>query len=158
MDYKDLIEDLNAISEMNSMSTRKRSVCKNAAAAITDLLVRAEEAEADRDRLREATKPNCLRCDSMHPDNGNCTEVGGFCTAVPAAHCPLIPRLRERAEVAERERDECRARYCSKEPCTTCAHYEENDCDGDCLRCTADCPCNKCKEYSMWEWNGRKEK
>lgn len=33
---------------------------------------------------------NCLRCRFRHPDNGNCTEVGGFCTAVPAAHCPLL--------------------------------------------------------------------
>ena len=40
------------------------------------------------------------RCDSMH-ENGNCTAVGGFCTAVPAAHCPLIPELLARAETAE---------------------------------------------------------
>lgn len=33
---------------------------------------------------------NCLQCEFRHPDNGNCTEVGGFCTAVPAAHCPLL--------------------------------------------------------------------
>nr|DAI83119.1 MAG TPA: hypothetical protein [Caudoviricetes sp.] len=33
---------------------------------------------------------NCLRCHFRHEDNGNCTEVGGFCTAVPAAHCPLL--------------------------------------------------------------------
>ena len=33
---------------------------------------------------------NCLRCCFRHEDNGNCTEVGGFCTAVPAAHCPLL--------------------------------------------------------------------
>ena len=33
---------------------------------------------------------NCLRCDFRHKDNGNCTAVGGFCTAVPAAHCPLL--------------------------------------------------------------------
>ncbi len=33
---------------------------------------------------------NCLRCRFRHEDNGNCTEVGGFCTAVPAAHCPLV--------------------------------------------------------------------
>lgn len=33
---------------------------------------------------------NCLRCRFRHEDNGNCTEVGGFCTAVPAAHCPLL--------------------------------------------------------------------
>lgn len=33
---------------------------------------------------------NCLRCDFCHKDNGNCTAVGGFCTAVPAAHCPML--------------------------------------------------------------------
>ena len=33
---------------------------------------------------------NCLCCDFRHKDNGNCTAVGGFCTAVPAAHCPLL--------------------------------------------------------------------
>ena len=33
---------------------------------------------------------NCLRCNFRHTDNGNCTAVGGFCTAVPAAHCPLL--------------------------------------------------------------------
>lgn len=33
---------------------------------------------------------NCLRCHFRHEDNGNCTAVGGFCTAVPAAHFPLL--------------------------------------------------------------------
>lgn len=33
---------------------------------------------------------NCLRCKYRHTDNGNCTAVGGFCTAVTAAHCPLL--------------------------------------------------------------------
>lgn len=33
---------------------------------------------------------NCLRCKYRHTDNGNCTAVGGFCTAAPAAHCPLL--------------------------------------------------------------------
>ena len=33
---------------------------------------------------------NCLQCKFRHPDNGNCMEVGGFCTAVQAAHCPLL--------------------------------------------------------------------
>ena len=33
---------------------------------------------------------NCLRCRFRHLDNGNCTATGGFCTAVPAAHCPLL--------------------------------------------------------------------
>lgn len=32
-------------------------------------------------------KNNCLRCNFRHTDNGNCTAVGGFCTAVAAAHC-----------------------------------------------------------------------
>lgn len=35
-------------------------------------------------------KNNCLRCNFRHKDNENCTAVGGFCTAVPAAHCPLL--------------------------------------------------------------------
>lgn len=35
-------------------------------------------------------KVNCLRCRFRHEDNGNCTAVGGFCTAVPASHCPLL--------------------------------------------------------------------
>lgn len=33
---------------------------------------------------------NCLRCQYRHEDNGNCTATGGFCTAVPAAHCRLL--------------------------------------------------------------------
>ncbi len=33
---------------------------------------------------------NCLHCRFRHKDNGNCTAVGGFCTAVQAAHCPLL--------------------------------------------------------------------
>ena len=33
---------------------------------------------------------NCMRCKYRHEDNGNCTDVGGFCTAVTAAHCPLL--------------------------------------------------------------------
>ena len=33
---------------------------------------------------------NCMKCKYRHEDNGNCTAVGGFCTAVPAAHCPLL--------------------------------------------------------------------
>ena len=28
----------------------------------------------------------------MDADNGNCTAVGGFCTAVPAAHCVLLQK------------------------------------------------------------------
>lgn len=42
----------------------------------------------------ESQKLNCKECHYMH-ENGNCTAVGGFCTAVPAAHCKLIPELNE---------------------------------------------------------------
>lgn len=91
------------------------SDCNQAASAIADLLARIENVEADRDRLLEAMKPNCLLCDSRHPDNGNCTEVGGFCTAVPAAHCPLIPKLIARAEAAEEQLD--RYKKSGLEPC-----------------------------------------
>lgn len=48
-------------------------------------------------------KPNCIGCHHMHPDNGNCTAVGGFCTAVPAAYCPLIPELRAENEKLRNE-------------------------------------------------------
>ena len=44
--------------------------------------------------MMDVEKPNCIGCHHIHPDNGNCTAVGGFCTAVPAANCPLIPELR----------------------------------------------------------------
>ena len=50
-------------------------------------------------------KPNCIGCHHMHPDNGNCAAVGGFCTAVPAAHCPLIPELRDENEQLQAEND-----------------------------------------------------
>ena len=46
-------------------------------------------------------EPNCVKCHYRHKDNGNCTAVGGFCTAVPAAYCPLIPELLSRVEAAE---------------------------------------------------------
>lgn len=60
-------------------------------------------------------KPNCIGCHHIHADNGNCTAVGGFCTAVPAAYCPLIPELRAenaqlRAEL-EYEKEHANAYY-----------------------------------------------
>lgn len=93
------------------------SDCNQAASAIADLLAQIENVEADRDRLLEAMKPNCLLCESMHPDNGNCTEVGGFCTAVPAAHCPLIPRLMEEADHLKDLLKETEARAEKAEKC-----------------------------------------
>lgn len=110
---------------------------------------RAKKAEEDRDRLREAMKPNCIMCDSMH-ENGNCTEVGGFCTAVPAAHCPLIPRLITRAEKAEKERDAAVEQL--RGDCEKCANYKVtwNGCTPD-----FECPLSdRCLNRDMWEWNG----
>ena len=56
-------------------------------------------------------KPNCIGCHHMHPDNGNCTAVGGFCTAVPAAHCPLIPELRAENETLRAELEQVQKLY-----------------------------------------------
>ena len=46
--------------------------------------------EEEEDKVVAMGDVNCLRCKYRHTDNGNCTAVGGFCTAVPAAHCPLL--------------------------------------------------------------------
>lgn len=45
---------------------------------------------------------NCLRCRFRHEDNGNCTAVGGFCTAVTAAHCPLLRQYLDTGMTPER--------------------------------------------------------
>ena len=45
---------------------------------------------------------NCLRCHFRHEDNGNCTKVGGFCTAVPASHCPLLRQYLDTGMTPER--------------------------------------------------------
>ena len=45
---------------------------------------------------------NCLRCRFRHEDNGNCTAVGGFCTAVQAAHCPLLRKYLDTGLTPER--------------------------------------------------------
>lgn len=45
------------------------------------------------DVLKSTYRPNCVDCEHIHRDNFNCTAVGGFCTAVPAAHCPKLKEL-----------------------------------------------------------------
>ena len=50
---------------------------------------RVEQAEwnqTEREEMRMANV-NCLRCHFRHEDNGNCTAVGGFCTAVHEGAC-----------------------------------------------------------------------
>lgn len=48
------------------------------------------------DVLKSTYHPNCVNCEYIHRDNFNCTAVGGFCTAVPAAHCPKLKELMEK--------------------------------------------------------------
>ena len=147
--------DYRKFAEHPDFSSREKveEWIETAETVIVKLLARAEAAEADRDRLREALKPNCLLCDSMH-ENGNCTEVGGFCTAVPAAHCPLIPKLRamvkeekERAEKAERERDEYFKHLQGR--CFCCAHKKDG------FDCRVKCYGNK--RGSAWVYSGPRE-
>lgn len=69
-------------------------------------------AKADLDKMDPAKDGlNCLKCHHRHQDNGNCKAVGGFCTSVPAAYCPLIPELltRNTALLARIEEVEARA-------------------------------------------------
>ena len=106
-----------------------------------------EKLEAENERLREAVKPNCAGCDSMHHDNGNCTAVGGFCTAVPAAHCPLIPKLRAENAQLRRERDAAVADFE-----TVCKETEDYRCCSFCKKQFTNCEkgCNP-------EWRGVQE-
>lgn len=107
-------------------------------------------------------KPNCIGCPYIHPDNGNCTAVGGFFTAVPAAHCPLIPELRAeneklRAEL-ERVKEERDAVVESiPHECKTCVYHTVffNGCtlDHDCTNPDGGCSNN----YDRWRWRGPQE-
>ena len=104
-------------------------------------------------------KPNCIGCHHIHPDNGNCTAVGGFCTAVPAANCPLIPELRAENEKMRAELEQVKAeRDAAVESipheCKTCVYHTVffNGCtpDHDCTNPDGGCSNN----YDIWEWRG----
>ena len=44
----------------------------------------------------------CRECDGLHKENGNCTIVGGFYTAVPDALCP---KIKEKVKLALENRE-----------------------------------------------------
>lgn len=100
-------------------------------------------------------KTNCIGFPHIHPDNGNCTAVGGFCTAVPAAHCPLIPELRAALASVTAERDA--AIDSIPHDCKTCVYHTVffNGCtpDHDCTNTDGGCSNN----YDRWKWRGQKE-
>lgn len=109
-------------------------------------------------------KLNCLKCHYRHPDNGNCTAVGGFCTAVPAAHCPLIPELLARAEAAEaraakaeKERDAAVNDLKFAFNCDSCKWESAVTCSYNCRECNLTCHCRDCMNLSKWEWRGTQE-
>ena len=108
MDYRELIEKANRaaikwkkenpIIGVGKLQVDNMVFCLTK--AITELLNRVEIAEKECNELRESMKPNCLQCESMHK-NGNYIEAGGFCTSVPAAYCPLIPKLLKKIDEIE---------------------------------------------------------
>lgn len=65
------------------------------------------------DVLKSTYRPNCVNCEHMHKDNFNCTAVGGFCTAVPAAHCPKLKELieKETASQSKEVKDDTHAEF-----------------------------------------------
>lgn len=95
MDIEDLIESVHCcdLKECESCPSRERTACRER--AMHELAVLVERLQKENEILEDTQKVNCIGCDWVHQDNGNCTAVGGFCTAVPAAHCPLIPKLVE---------------------------------------------------------------
>lgn len=127
------LDDLNGVLQRHADVF---SDCNQASSAITDLLVLNKKNERTIKAVENTIK-------AYQKENDRLKE--------------LLKAAEARAEKAERERDAFKARYCSNEPCNTCANYEINDCDGDCLSCTADCPCNKCEDHSLWEWDGGKK-
>lgn len=65
------------------------------------------------DVLKSTYHLNCVNCEYIHRDNFNCTAVGGFCTAVPAAHCPKLKELMEKeaASQAKEVKDDTHAEF-----------------------------------------------
>lgn len=83
-------------------------------------------------------EPNCVKCHYRHKDNGNCTAVGGFCTAVPAAYCPLITELLSRAEAAEARAEAAEKKSADVRPVVRGRWLYETEIEGHaCGECSA---------------------
>lgn len=108
MELREAIEHARAVAEGCPAGDRDCAYQHDKLVGWLEELERLHEVLGDDynlDRLKELVEadkagrfvipyePNCLKCHYRHEDNGNCTATGGFCTAVPAAHCPLIPEL-----------------------------------------------------------------
>lgn len=159
-----VVQAITAITELLTENQALRNAANGFKKQVEIAEAKVKNAESECDRLREAMKPNCLQCESMHK-NGNCMEVGGFCTSVPAAHCPLIPKLlkkireaESRAEKAERERD-----YAIKQlkiaadeigGCWGCKWFD--DMTEKCANLEGMVSCSTVTN-NMWEWRGLKE-
>ena len=85
---------------------------------------------------------NCMRCKYRHEDNGNCTAVGGFCTAVTAANCPMLRKYLDTGMTPERcaefARADAEGRYivmrdAEQESVARLRELAEADKDGRCV-------------------------
>ena len=151
MEILALIESAHCcdLKECSSCPSRERTACRER--TMHELAVAVEHLQKENEILKGARKVNCIGCDWIHQDNGNCTAVGGFCTAVPAAYCPLIPKLISRAEAAEARAEKAEgerdAAISDLKLCAVCYTCKKE--------VTADC--NGCEESENWEWRGQKE-
>lgn len=97
---------------------------------------------------------NCLKCHHRNPENGNCVAVGGFCTAVPAAYCPLIPELLARCTRLEEAREHANEACAKWEARAEQAEKELNEAkEVICSHCT-NFPCKT--DACPW-WRGKKD-
>lgn len=123
---------------------------EQAITAITDLLARAEAAEAENTALRK-----------MQPVQLD--ESGARALELAAEVSKLKQKLaaaEARAEKAERERDAAIERIKEDHWCEDCKYCHVAEAcrnDGLCFACNAPCYCEDCDSGSKWEWRGKEE-
>lgn len=170
MDYKALIDRLIKRSKADESGNSFATICsredlKSAATAITDLLARAEEAEAQRDeavhdrmmmeqRIRELN----ARAEKAEAENAvlrrmQLVKIDGDTLELENE----VSELRKKLEKAERERDAAVDRIKEDHWCEDCKFqpaYSICKNDGNCEECESPCFCEGCKDGSLWEWDG----